>query len=131
MKSLGLSIIALLLCSTISFAQSKEERFNKVPFAASTEKLTKYWELTQAQAAEVASINEFFIELQKEGLRSSSKNQYKKMQYALCSNLKLMKGALTQEQYRKYVVLLNVTNNNNERKIFIDALPDSYLAYNK
>ncbi|MCD8178281.1 MAG: hypothetical protein LUE98_13010 [Tannerellaceae bacterium] len=129
MKSLGLSIIALLLCTTISFAKGKEERFTKVPFAASTEKLSKYLELTPAQKAEVASINEFFIELQKESLRSSSKNQYKRMQYALVSNLKLMKETLSAEQYRKYVVLLNITNNNNERKVYIDALPDSYLAY--
>jgi len=128
MKSLGLTIIALLVCSTMSFAQGKQERFTKVPFAASTEKLGKYLELSPAQVREVAEINEFFIDQQKEGLRTSSKNQYKRMQYAVCSNLKLMKETLTPEQYRKYIVLLNVTNNNNERKVFIDTLPDAYLA---
>ena len=37
----------------------------------------------------------------------------KKMRQAVYGNLKLMKKVLTPEQYRKYVVLLNVTNNNN------------------
>ncbi|MCC8154879.1 MAG: hypothetical protein LIP01_12175 [Tannerellaceae bacterium] len=130
MKSLGLTIIALLVCTTIGFAQGKEERFTKLPFAVNTEKLSKYLDLNPAQAAEVAHINEFFIEQQKAGMRASSKKQYKRMQYAVCSNLKLMKETLSTEQYRKYIVLLNVTNNNNERKVFIDALPDTYLASN-
>lgn len=35
------------------------------------------------------------------------------MHQAVYGNLKLMKQVLTPDQYRKYVTLLNVTNNNN------------------
>lgn len=49
------------------------------------------------------------------------------MQQTVYSNLKLMKETLTPEQYRKYVILLNVTHNNNIRK-GITSMPDAYLA---
>ena len=42
----------------------------------------------------------------------------KKMRQAVYGNLKLMKKVLTPEQYRKYVILLNVTNNNNRTLSF-------------
>ena len=41
----------------------------------------------------------------------------------------MMKKALTAEQYRKYVTLINVTNNNN-RMLAEDSMPDVYLAEN-
>ena len=41
-----------------------------------------------------------------------------------------MKKVLNTEQYRKYVALINVTNNNNRLSGF-DVVPDSYLADNK
>ena len=44
----------------------------------------------------------------------------------LC-NLKLMKRALTKDQYRKYVTLINVTRANQEDKVS-NPLLDSYLA---
>jgi len=49
------------------------------------------------------------------------------MQQAVYSNLKLMKDTLTPEQYRKYVILLNVTHNNNIKK-GISSMPDTYLV---
>ena len=43
--------------------------------------------------------------------------------------MKLMKDALNEEQYRKYVTLLNITNNNN--KILKEMpLSDIYMADN-
>ena len=51
--------------------------------------------------------------MQGESLRASDEMRDKKMRQAVYGNLKLMKKALTSEQYRKYVLLLNVTNNNN------------------
>lgn len=49
----------------------------------------------------------------KEKVSGQVKMRDKKMRQAVYGNLKLMKKVLTPEQYRKYVVLLNVTNNNN------------------
>ena len=46
---------------------------------------------------------------------------------ALLCNLKLMKRALTKDQYRKYVALINVTRANQEDKVS-NPLLDSYLA---
>ena len=58
-------------------------------------------------------IKHIVIFVQGESLRASEKMRDKKMRQAVYGNLKLMKKVLTPEQYRKYVVLLNVTNNNN------------------
>ena len=83
------------------------------PFAINFEKLSNYLQLSSYQANEVANINEYFLDMQGESLRASEKMRDKKMRQAVYGNLKLMKKVLTPEQYRKYVVLLNVTNNNN------------------
>ena len=92
--------------------------------------LANYLDLTAAQVDEVSSINEYFIQKQKESLHSAASMQEKKMQEAIYGNLKLMKKVLTEEQYRKYVMLLNVTNNNN-RRMNVESVNDVYLAENK
>ena len=58
------------------------------------------------------------------------KRQDERLQKAVYGNLKLMKEALTADQYRKYVILLNVTNNNN-RLTGAVTFTDIYLAENK
>lgn len=130
MKRLGLAVAAVLMSASVGFAQSGEVRLSKEPFAVNAEKLSSYLQLTPGQYNEVANINAYFIEKQNESIKSSSKLQAKKMHQAVYGNLKLMKKTLTSEQYRKYVVLLNITNNNN-RLMGINAIPDVYLADNK
>ena len=87
MRRLGMAVAAVLLCATMGFARENRNNVSKEPFAINFEKLSNYLQLSSNQANEVANINEYF--------------------------LKLMKKVLTPEQYRKYLVLLNVTNNNN------------------
>lgn len=87
-------------------------------------------QLTSDQVKEVENINDYFHEMQKASLRASDDQKEAKMQKAIYSNLKLMKKVLNTEQYRKYVALINVTNNNNRLSGF-DVVPDSYLADNK
>ncbi|MDD2438123.1 MAG: hypothetical protein PHX50_10385 [Massilibacteroides sp.] len=130
MKRLGLAVAAVVMSASVSFAQSNEVKMSKEPFMVNTEKLSSYLQLTSTQYNEVADINAYFIEKQNESIKSSSKLQSKKMYQAVYGNLKLMKRVLTPEQYRKYVVLLNITNNNN-RMMGIQAMPDTYLADNK
>ena len=48
------------------------------------------------------------------------------MRQAVYGNLKLMREALNEDQYRKYVTLLNVTNNNN--RMMEQPLPDVFVA---
>lgn len=127
MKRLSMVVPALLFCATVCLAQKPASR--KEPFIVKIEQLSKYLQLTLSQREEVASINEFFIEQQNASLRAGARWQEKKMKEAIYGNLKLMKRTLTPEQYRKYVVLLNMTNNNN-RLIGINTLPDVYLADN-
>ena len=103
MRRLGMAVAAVLLCATMGFARENRNNVSKEPFAINFEKLSN----------EVANINEYFLDMQGESLRASEKMRDKKMRQAVYGNLKLMKKVLTPEQYRKYVVLLNVTNNNN------------------
>lgn len=128
MKRLAMAVSALFLSATICLAQ--KPALSKEPFAVDFYKLSNYLQLTPSQLDEVENINEFFIIKQSESLRAQAKLQDRKMREAVYGNLKLMKKALTAEQYRKYVILLNVTYNNN-RLMGINSLPDVYLADNK
>ena len=114
MKRFGMAVAALLMCATMSFAQKPS--LSREPFVVSTEKLANYLQLTPSQLDEVANINEYFIEMQNASVKASA-------------NLKLMKKALSPDQYRKYVTLLNITNNNN-RTLGVNTFPEVYLADN-
>lgn len=126
MKRLGLSVAVLLMSATLAFAGNKE----KAPFTVNMYQLSSYLQLTSAQVDEVENINEYFQQMQRASLRADEDQKEAKMQKAIYSNLKLMKRVLDADQYRKYVALLNVTNNNNRLRA-IEAAPDSYLAENK
>ena len=89
--------------------------------------LVSYLELRPSQINEVGMINDYFREKQSEGLRGSHKMRDKRMRQAVFGNLKLMKKALSTDQYRKYVALINVTNNNNRMTSGL-SFPDVYLA---
>ena len=110
MKRFGMAVAALLMCATMSFAQKPS--LSREPFVVSTEKLANY-----------------FIEMQNASVKASAKLQDKKMYQAVYGNLKLMKKALSPDQYRKYVTLLNITNNNN-RTLGVNTFPEVYLADN-
>lgn len=125
MKRLGLSVAVLLMSATLAFAGNKE----KAPFSVSTYQLSNYLELTSDQVDEVEKINEYFQQMQRASMRADESQKEAKMQKAIFSNLKLMKRVLDVDQYRKYVALINVTNNNNRLRA-IEATPDSYLAEN-
>lgn len=127
MKRFGMAVAALLMCATMSFAQKPS--LSREPFVVSTEKLANYLQLTPSQLDEVANINEYFIEMQNASVKASAKLQDKKMYQAVYGNLKLMKKALSPDQYRKYVTLLNITNNNN-RTLGVNTSPEVYLADN-
>ena len=126
MKRLGLFVVAVLMSANV-FANNDGSA--KEPFSASLYQLSSYLNLTAAQIDEVEAINTYFIEKQKESLRALPSVQEQKMQEAIYGNLKLMKKVLTNDQYRKYVMLVNITNNNN-RLMGISSVNDVYLAEN-
>ena len=125
MKRLVMAMSALLVSVTMSFAQ--ESSLQKEPFVVNVGQLGSDLELRPSQINEVAMINDYFREKQSEGLRGSHKMRDKRMRQAVFGNLKLMKKALSTDQYRKYVALINVTNNNNRMMSGL-SFPDVYLA---
>jgi len=129
MKRLVMAVAALALSATMGFAQ--DLNLNKEPFVVNFDKLSSYLQLAPSQINEVADINEYFQDMQNESLmKSNPVRKEKAMTKAVYGNLKLMKEALNADQYRKYVALINVTNNNN-RLAGITAINDLNLAYTK
>ena len=124
MRRLGLLVaVALMMGATTSFAQVNKE-------AASFERLSKYLRLPEAQVSEVAEINAYLENQLGQPLSAEALSQSeraKDVQNALLCNLKLMKRALTKEQYGKYVALINVTRANQPKAISSPDL-EAYLA---
>ena len=132
MRKLFMAVAILGISATVSFAKAQcvNENGNKEPFAVEFGKLSSYLDLTPSQMDEVYDINEYFKGQQKESLSRDTKRQEERLQKAVYGNLKLMKSALSDNQDRKYVTLLNVTNNNN-RLTGAVTFTDIYLADNK
>ena len=132
MRKLFMAVAILGISATVSFAKAQcvNENGNKEPFAVEFGKLSSYLDLTPSQMDEVYDINEYFKGQHKESLSRDTKRQEERLQKAVYGNLKLMKSALSDNQYRKYVTLLNVTNNNN-RLTGAVTFTDIYLADNK
>lgn len=98
-------------------------------FMAEFSKLNTYLGLESTQLNEVYEINNYFKEAQMNIKNRGNKSHEELMKEALLVNMKLMKDALNEEQYRKYITLLNITNNNN--KILKEMpLTDIYMADN-
>lgn len=132
MKSLALAMVILGISATGGSVQAQEvnANSNREPFVAEFSRLSAYLDLAPSQMTDVYQINDYFIREQKVSLNKDPQRREEQLQKVVYGNLKLMKGALTDEQYRKYVVLLNVTNNNN-RMLGNITFSDIYLAGNE
>ena len=132
MRKLIMAVAVLGMSATMNFAKAQcvNEYGNKEPFAVEFSRLSSYLGLAPYQMEEVLNINDYFVQEQRKSLSKDLKRQDERLQKAVYGNLKLMKEALTADQYRKYVILLNVTNNNN-RLTGAVTFKDIYLAENK
>ena len=132
MRKLIMAVAVLGMSATMNFAKAQRvnEYGNKEPFAVEFSRLSSYLGLAPYQMEEVLNINDYFVQEQRKSLSKDLKRQDERLQKAVYGNLKLMKEALTADQYRKYVILLNVTNNNN-RLTGAVTFTDIYLAENK
>ena len=132
MRKLIMAVAVLGMSATMNFAKAQcvNEYGNKEPFAVEFSRLSSYLGLAPYQMEEVLNINDYFVQEQRKSLSKDLKLQDERLQKAVYGNLKLMKEALTADQYRKYVILLNVTNNNN-RLTGAVTFTDIYLAENK
>lgn len=132
MRKLIMAVAVLGMSATMNFAKAQcvNEYGNKEPFAVEFSRLSSYLGLAPYQMEEVLNINDYFVQEQRKSLSKDLKRQDERLRKAVYGNLKLMKEALTADQYRKYVILLNVTNNNN-RLTGAVTFTDIYLAENK
>ena len=132
MRKLIMAVAVLGMSATMNFAKAQcvNEYGNKEPFAVEFSRLSSYLGLAPYQMEEVLNINDYFVQEQRKSLSKDLKRQDERLQKAVYGNLKLMKEALTADQYRKYVILLNVTNNNNRLSGAV-TFTDIYLAENK
>ena len=132
MRKLIMAVAVLGMSATMNFAKAQcvNEYGNKEPFAVEFSRLSSYLGLAPYQMEEVLNINDYFVQEQRKSLSKDLKRLDERLQKAVYGNLKLMKEALTADQYRKYVILLNVTNNNN-RLTGAVTFTDIYLAENK
>ena len=132
MRKLIMAVAVLGMSARMNFAKAQcvNEYGNKEPFAVEFSRLSSYLGLAPYQMEEVLNINDYFVQEQRKSLSKDLKRQDERLQKAVYGNLKLMKEALTADQYRKYVILLNVTNNNN-RLTGAVTFTDIYLAENK
>ncbi len=111
MKRLGLTLVAAICLAASTFAAGNQPTTAKWDSNINVKGLSRYLNLSSNQVEEVANICEFFTE-QMNRANSAKKNKDVKLHNAVYGNLKLMKKTLTEEQYSKYIRLINVTLNN-------------------
>ena len=127
MKKLMMAVCVVLMGMQSVKAQGLYELTGKAPFTIRFGQLSRYLDLQPSQQESVYRISEAFMADQQEALNRSARKE-ELMMRALHANLKQMKEALNEEQYRNYVTLLNVTSNN---QVLSSNLTDGYLANNR
>ena len=127
MKKLMMAVCVVLMGMQSVKAQGLYELTGKAPFTIRFGQLSRYLDLQPSQQESVYRISEAFMADQQEALSRSARRE-ELMTRALHANLKQMKEALNEEQYRNYVTLLNVTSNN---QVLSSNLMDGYLANNR
>ena len=127
MKKLMMAVCVVLMGMQSMKAQGLYELTGKAPFTIRFGQLSRYLDLQPSQQESVYRISEAFMADQQEALSRSARKE-ELMTRALHANLKQMKEALNEVQYRNYVTLLNVTSNN---QVLSSNLTDGYLANNR
>lgn len=108
MKRLAIFFVVALAMSATSFAESKVKSEDWT-ISMNVNKLGRYLNLSGSQYDEVVAISDYFNEKMQSAANSSEAKQGKRLREAVYGNFKLMKNTLSDEQYRKYVRLMNIT----------------------
>ena len=125
-KWMIMMLMGLSVSGNLVKAESVYEQTEETPFAINFQQLGKYLQLETTQMEPVYQINEAFRANQEEAQSRGAKRKRELIKQALLVNLKQMKEVLSEAQYRNYVAILNVTNNNN--RLLSNSLTDIYLA---
>ena len=124
-KWMIMMLMGLSVSGNLVKAESVYEQTEETPFAINFQQLGKYLQLETTQMEPVYQINEAFKANQEEAQSRGAKRKGELMKQALLVNLKQIKEVLSEAQYRDYVAILNVTNNN---RLLSNSLTDIYLA---
>ena len=124
-KWMIMMLMGLSVSGNLVKAESVYEQTEETPFAINFQQLGKYLQLETTQMEPVYQINEAFRANQEEAQTRGAKRKGELMKQALLVNLKQMNEVLSEAQYRDYVAILNVTNNN---RLLSNSLTDIYLA---
>ena len=110
MKKMVLTAAAVFGFAVASVAADKNTVSTKVN--VNTAKLSEYLGLTAAQYDDVEAINEYFESEMAAADNASDDKKAAKVRKAVLGNCKLMKEALSKEQYSKYLSVINATISN-------------------
>jgi len=108
MKRLTFLFVAALVMSATSWAGNSAKSLDWT-ISMNVAKLGQYLDLSSDQYGEVVAISEYLSEKMRSAACSKEARQGERLREAVYGNFKLMKNALNDEQYRKYVRLMNVT----------------------
>ncbi len=119
MKRLFIFAVALFSLSSVTFAADGEYAFlSKLNEKEKFDGLANYLEADYQQQMYLKEI--FELSSQKmEKASKSSENSEKEVQKALAFNLANTKSVLSDEQYRKYLIVLNMTSNNSNNSLLL------------
>ena len=118
MKRLFLSVIMVLGLSTVCFSQNKQE-INDLNIEIPLPKLARYLNLNSIQYDNVENAIDFFSDKMQSAKYSKGRRQIKNLNEAIYGNLKLMKSTLSQNQYKKYLQLINAELKNRGLSTYI------------
>ena len=118
MKRIFLSVIMVLGLSTVCFSQNKQE-VNDLNIEISLPKLARYLNLNSIQYDNVENAIDFFSDKMQSAKHSKGRRQIKNLNEAIYGNLKLMRNTLSQNQYRKYLQLINAELKNRGLSTYI------------
>ena len=130
MKRLFLSVAMILALTTVGFAQQNKLEISDWNMEARLPKLSRYLELNADQYDDVANAIEFFSDKMQSARYSKENRQIKYLNEAVYGNLKLMKSTLSQDQYKRYLRILNCQLRNKGLNPYIKSTSE-FLAQNK
>ena len=129
MKRLFLSVITVLCLSTVCFSQEKLE-VTDWNMEMHLPELARYLKLNPVQYDHVTDAINFLSDKMRSAKYSMGKRQIKYLNEAVYGNLKLMKSTLSQDQYKKYLRILNSQLRNKGLNPYIKSTSD-FVAQNK
>ena len=129
MRRLFLSVITVLCLSTTCFSQEKLE-IADWNMEMNLPELARYLKLTPIQYDHVTDAIDFLSDKMRSAKYSMGKRQIKYLNEAVYGNLKLMKSTLSQDQYKKYLRILNSQLRNKGLNPYIKSTSD-FVAQNK